>query len=619
MHPRIDEVAGLWQRFWFTPQSPLPLSLMRWFIGGMLLYTHLIWSFDLTAFFADERSWQPGFLIDALQVDQSPISFWWYVSADWVWLAHGLALVILALFWIGFATPITSWLTFFIVISYANRAPLAMYGLDQINALSALYLAVSDSGARLSADARIRRWFASRRQRPTAQGAAPVGWTGGEIGITRRMRLLAWVPFWRRSPDVASQPTIANGVATRLFQVHLCFIYLWSGLGKLQGETWWDGEAMWLIAASLDYQSNDLTWIAWFPWLYQAITVGTWVWEVFFPVLVWHPRLRGGMLAIGLLMHLGIGLFMGMWTFGLAMIFLYGAFVPPPVLQRIGQRLRKGWIQLAMNEQHPEAKRRQQQTALGIGVAATAALLLLVSLLRPDDQNSQVQLALAQQQLDRDTPDRAIESFDRVLQRVPDHVVALHGRGLAYDRLGETELALADYTAAIELDPNYFEAINDRGILLLRSGKWEDGVADFRTLVGMEPMNLASRVNYAFAMQKAGRSQEAAACLEVIPDDQRDSTVHYLLGCLAQQQMDWARAEQLFSSAIELDSGNLKAWLNRALCRYQLGQRDAAAADLQQVADLDDEWMLQGTIETLRERFEPTGHTNGAERTARSH
>jgi hypothetical protein len=282
-----------WRRFWFDEEDPLAVCVMRWPMVGMILYTHFIWTFDFEAFFSDHASWQSRDFIQQYQSQQFAYSFWWYVPSDWAWAAHFLSLAIITFFWVGFLTPITGWLCFAIVVSYANRVPLAMYGLDQVNGIAALYLALSPCGARLSVDSWIRRRL---------QG--------------------------KQSVDDHAAPSASARLAIRLFQVHLCFIYLWGGLGKLQGQTWWNGEAIWLAAASSDYQSNDLTWIVYFPWLYQTLSVGTWVWEISFPILVWHSKLRPWVLMIGVSMHLGIGMFMGMWTFGLAMLFLYLAFIP---------------------------------------------------------------------------------------------------------------------------------------------------------------------------------------------------------------------------------------------------------------------------------------------------
>ncbi len=304
-----------WQRFWFAKENLLTVSVMRWPMVGMILYTHLIWTLDFEAFFADQASWQSREFIREYQSEQFAYSFWWYIPPQWMWTAHFVSLVILSLFWIGFAAPITGWLCFMIVVSYANRVPLAMYGLDQVNGIAALYLALSPCGGRLSVDAWIRR----RLQNVNAASRV--------VG-----RTLGWVfkvPFWGVCQRTYDRPASSARLSMRLFQVHLCFIYLWGGLGKLQGETWWNGEAVWLAAASLDYQSNDLTWLAHFPWLYQSLSVATWVWEISFPILVWQPHLRPWVLMVGVMMHLGIGMFLGMWTFGLAMIFMYLAFVPP--------------------------------------------------------------------------------------------------------------------------------------------------------------------------------------------------------------------------------------------------------------------------------------------------
>ena len=53
---------------------------------------------------------------------------------------------------LGAFTPVTSVLAYLITISYSSRAPIANYGLDQINGMAALYLAIGPSGRALSID-----------------------------------------------------------------------------------------------------------------------------------------------------------------------------------------------------------------------------------------------------------------------------------------------------------------------------------------------------------------------------------------------------------------------------------------------------------------------------------
>src|SRR5262249_38878185 len=61
-------------------------------------------------------------------------------------------------------------------------------------------------------------------------------------------------------------------------------------------------------------------------------------WETFNCVLVWPRLTRPIMLAIAVGVHLGIGLFLGMWTFGLAMLIANTAFVSPWGVRRILDR-----------------------------------------------------------------------------------------------------------------------------------------------------------------------------------------------------------------------------------------------------------------------------------------
>ena len=92
---------------------------------------------------------------------------------------------------------------------------------------------------------------------------------------------------------------------------------------------------MWQVIANMEYQTMDLTWMSRVPWLPYLLAHATVAWEVFFCVLVWNRRLRPFMLAVGTAMHIGIGAFLGMWTFGLVMTFPYLAFARPSRWRRL--------------------------------------------------------------------------------------------------------------------------------------------------------------------------------------------------------------------------------------------------------------------------------------------
>jgi hypothetical protein len=294
-----QSVAADWNAFWYTPARPALLGLIRIMTGLMLLYAHAVWGLALRDFFSS-TAWLSPALVRSMQQNQYVYSFWYVVPDRYIWPAYILSMVVFALFTVGLFTRVTSILSFVTAVSYANRVPPALFGLDQINLMLGLYLAIGPCGAAFSVD----RWLARRRSGSAAPAAASAG---------------------------------AN-LAIRLIQVHMCVIYFFAGVSKLQGPSWWDGEAMWRAFANLEYQSLDMTWLAWHPWLVNAMSHFSVMWEMSFCVLIWNKRLRPLVLALAVVLHVGIGACLGMWTFGLIMLVGCASFLPNDLWQQVPVR-----------------------------------------------------------------------------------------------------------------------------------------------------------------------------------------------------------------------------------------------------------------------------------------
>jgi uncharacterized membrane protein YphA (DoxX/SURF4 family) len=293
-------VASAWDRFWFTPQQPHTLALIRIFGGTMLFYTHLVWTLDLDAFFGP-HSWLTADTVQLL--NQGPDGrgyawshLFWVESPAVIWILHIAALIVFGLLTVGLFTRVTSILAFVITLSYCHRITGSWFGLDQINAFIATYLMLGSSGAVYSVD----RWLAARR---------------GELRPV--------------------EPTVGTNIAVRLLQVHMCIIYLFGGIGKMRGENWWDGSATWLALASLEYQSLDMTWLVRHRWLLALLTHVTVFWETFYCFLIWPKLTRPICLLLAVFVHGGIALFLGMKTFGLAMLIGNLAFIYPETVHGV--------------------------------------------------------------------------------------------------------------------------------------------------------------------------------------------------------------------------------------------------------------------------------------------
>ncbi len=286
------DAAIAWDRFWFTPAAPQTAALLRMLGGAMIFYTHLAWGFQLTTFLGPD-AWVDNATALELQRGWFTWSHLWYIESPAVlWLVHLAALAVMAMFTVGLFTRATGVLTFLFTLAYCHRLHGALFGLDQVNAMLAMYLMLAPCGDAYSLD----RYFARLRR-------------GGSLPL--------------------ATPAVMTNIAVRLIQLHLCVIYLFGGISKLRGDMWWDGSAVWFALATLEYQSLDLTWLARYPWLIALLTHITIFWETFYCFTVWPKWSRPLTLALAVAVHGGIALALGMKTFGLAMIIANMAFLSP--------------------------------------------------------------------------------------------------------------------------------------------------------------------------------------------------------------------------------------------------------------------------------------------------
>ncbi len=388
-----------WEQFWFTPADPSLLGLIRIACGMIVVYTLFAYSFSFQDMMG-EHSWQdmkmrmntvrdlpvqagafawptpdaelpepqsefqtaylekfkkecrgmtppPPYPRDQIEADaiiqyfkeqgQDPrriyargmriFSLWFHVlDPDTMAVLHTLIVACAFLMMIGFCTRITSALTWFGSLCYIHRNPTMLFGVDTMITILLLYLMIGPSGAATSVDNLIRHW-----------------WVKAKPGVVQ-----GWFRFWRRpipaideiapatSPDIV--PSVSANVAIRLLQVNLGMIYFVAGIAKLQGTTWWTGDAIWGTLGNFEFAPmhygfylDFLAFIGQHRWLYALLMTGggffTLAFEIGYIFLIWRPKLRWVFLAAAILLHGLIGVLMGLGTFALVMLVMNMAFL----------------------------------------------------------------------------------------------------------------------------------------------------------------------------------------------------------------------------------------------------------------------------------------------------
>ena len=288
-------------RFLFPTQSDKWLTVLRIGLGLQVLLYALSLKSDWIYLFAGTGGGLNGrALSEGLLSTESPLvprlgwlvmlgshvglSDWTVLSVTW-WFLLCAAYGLLAGFF-SRSSAITAW---FLHLCAAKSGGLVSYGMDNFMTIGLFYLMLSPLPDRLSLDHTWRKKFADSRL----------------------------FGFWRR-----------------VLQLHLCLIYFSSGLTKALGRDWWNGINLWrsLNRPPFDLIPADI--LVRFKYVFPIAGVAIFLLEVGYSFLIWRRGIGRVWLLGILLMHVGIGLTMGMYLFASVMIVLNLAAFGPGKLWR---------------------------------------------------------------------------------------------------------------------------------------------------------------------------------------------------------------------------------------------------------------------------------------------
>jgi predicted DCC family thiol-disulfide oxidoreductase YuxK len=305
------DLGRAWSRFWFHSSPTSPLEIARIGVGAALLVNYGAASAYLFDFWG-EAGFVPRDLVWDARTDGWVQSVFFYFSAPWQWIVfHALFLVCCAALMLGWRTSWVKWLVLVGHISYAYRAPAIAYGVDKILACLLLILCVGPVGRAISLD-RVRAVRAAK------------------------LKNLAAAP-----PPYASPWA---GACIRLMQIQMAAVFFYSAVGKLRGDDWWNGDAIWIVFTTGDhYNRLLLDLLASHYWLVNVATYGTILIEIAFSFLIWQRRTRPYFLALAIALHLQFAMLMGLFYFSFVMVMGHMSFVRTEWLARLGEAWKR-WI-----------------------------------------------------------------------------------------------------------------------------------------------------------------------------------------------------------------------------------------------------------------------------------
>lgn len=283
--------------FFFPGASDYWLTLLRLGLGlQLLLYAISLRSDWLSLYSTSGNSLISRELSEAILAADSPLipRLGWLVSSGrflglseptilfcaWSALCCAACFLLLGLF--SRTAAVIAWL---LHLSAVKSGTLFTYGMDNFTTIGLFYLMISPLPDRLSLDCRLR-------------GRVP-----------KDCRL--------------------HGFYRRVLQLHLCIIYFFGGITKCLGLGWWNGASLWRAMTRPPFNVFSPEIVVSWKHLLPFLGIGVCLVETTYPVFIWWKRTRLLWLVSVCVMHIMIGLTMGLHLFALIMIVLnLSAFAP---------------------------------------------------------------------------------------------------------------------------------------------------------------------------------------------------------------------------------------------------------------------------------------------------
>ncbi|MCZ6679780.1 MAG: tetratricopeptide repeat protein [Candidatus Poribacteria bacterium] len=223
-------------------------------------------------------------------------------------------------------------------------------------------------------------------------------------------------------------------------------------------------------------------------------------------------------------------------------------------------------------------------------VSVFRATDIIAQTLKEHPDNTDLQRFAGELFLKIDSPQDPLKLLEHTQALDPNLASTHYVLGVAYDRTGDVNRAVAEFQKATEIDPSDPRPHLYLGKKYASSGQPHRAISAFAQAIEAEPDNVAALKDYAFlclayeedGWKPAKRALEAG--IKIRPNDP-EIVMNYAHTLLLSQKKREAIAYYLL--AIELRPGWILSHYNLAIAYESIGEAELALAEYQKVAQLD--------------------------------
>ncbi len=188
---------------------------------------------------------------------------------------------------------------------------------------------------------------------------------------------------------------------------------------------------------------------------------------------------------------------------------------------------------------------------------------------------------------------KAVDDINTAL-RIDDQLpFAYYMKGRIYKETGDSSLAVSSYQTAVEVDPSYYEAYIEAGLLYAAAGS-DLALEYFNTAMDLKPRSVEAKYATAYYLQESFAKDTARVSdakelyQEILEIDPNNAAAAFNQGFIElEYRMNYRKALEHFSLAVDLFPQYYQAYYNRGLCHESLDERNLALADYDKALSIE--------------------------------
>ena len=159
----------------------------------------------------------------------------------------------------------------------------------------------------------------------------------------------------------------------------------------------------------------------------------------------------------------------------------------------------------------------------------------------------------AQSYIHHGKKDEALNCYERILEKYPDELRALYGKGMTYYQFDELEKALEIFEEVLKRDPNEKDSLYAKGTILNSFGKMDEAIKTLDKVINLEPNFPMAWLAKAYAFIDKGNWELALECFEKVEKLGRQDLAFTGKGHVLRELNQLKKAKANYQLALQID------------------------------------------------------------------